>query len=50
MNIVLVHGIFNTGVVMRRLQRMLQDAGHQCSTPTLSPLMAVWVLFMPLTN
>ncbi|QLE86971.1 alpha/beta fold hydrolase [Shewanella sp. Scap07] len=37
MNIVLVHGIFNTGVVMRRLQRMLQDAGHQCSTPTLSP-------------
>ncbi|WP_394204460.1 esterase/lipase family protein [Shewanella waksmanii] len=37
MNIVLVHGIFNTGIVMGRMKRALQKYGHRCSTPTLSP-------------
>ncbi|ABV88943.1 esterase/lipase family protein [Shewanella pealeana] len=37
MKVVLVHGIFNTGHVMRLLQKRLQQAGHQCFSPTISP-------------
>ncbi|GIU19394.1 MULTISPECIES: lipase [unclassified Shewanella] len=37
MKVVLVHGIFNTGQVMRVLQRRLQQAGRQCFSPTISP-------------
>lgn len=37
MKVVLVHGIFNTGHVMHLLQKRLQQAGHQCFSPTLSP-------------
>ncbi|MCG9728510.1 alpha/beta fold hydrolase [Shewanella sp. Isolate13] len=37
MKVVLVHGIFNTGHVMRLLQKRLQQAGHECFAPTISP-------------
>ncbi|ABZ78256.1 PGAP1 family protein [Shewanella halifaxensis HAW-EB4] len=37
MKVVLVHGIFNTGHVMRWLQKRLQASGHECFTPTISP-------------
>ncbi|WP_299805731.1 alpha/beta fold hydrolase [uncultured Shewanella sp.] len=37
MKVVLVHGIFNTGHVMRVLQKRLQASGHECFSPTISP-------------
>ncbi|WP_028766481.1 esterase/lipase family protein [Shewanella fidelis] len=37
MKVVLVHGIFNTGHVMRVLQKRIQAAGHECFSPTISP-------------
>ncbi|MGS0674782.1 esterase/lipase family protein [Shewanella sp. 0m-4] len=37
MKVVLVHGIFNTGHVMRLLQKRLQASGHECFSPTISP-------------
>ena len=37
MKVVLVHGIFNTGHVMRVLQKRLQQTGHQCLSPTIAP-------------
>lgn len=37
MKVVLVHGIFNTGHVMRLLKKRLQQAGHECFSPTISP-------------
>ncbi|MGS0680396.1 esterase/lipase family protein [Shewanella sp. 125m-7] len=37
MKVVLVHGIFNTGHVMRWLQKRLQASGHECFSPTISP-------------
>lgn len=37
MKIVLVHGIFNTGHVMRWMQHQLTKAGHECFSPTIGP-------------
>ncbi|GIU41170.1 alpha/beta hydrolase [Shewanella sairae] len=36
MKVVLVHGIFNTGHVMGVLKRRIQQAGHECFSPTLA--------------
>lgn len=38
MKIVLVHGIFNTGRVLRWMKCQLEAQGHECFTPTLAPL------------
>lgn len=37
MKIVLVHGIFNTGRVMSRMQKIFEAEGHECFAPTLAP-------------
>ncbi|WOT04704.1 esterase/lipase family protein [Shewanella youngdeokensis] len=37
MKIVLVHGIFNTGFVMRWMHNQLAKAGHECFSPTVAP-------------
>ncbi|MCL1057249.1 lipase [Shewanella gelidimarina] len=37
MKIVLVHGIFNTGHVMRWMQQQFTRAGHECFSPTIAP-------------
>ena len=37
MNVLLVHGFWDTGNVFRRLQRELTAAGHRCFAPTLHP-------------
>ena len=37
MNIVLVHGIFDTGAVFKTLERELTMQGHHCFVPSLQP-------------
>lgn len=37
MKVVLVHGIWDTGRVFRRMAGYLSEAGHDCYTPELSP-------------
>jgi len=37
MNILLVHGIFDTGSIYRKLVRQLTARGHHCFAPSLSP-------------
>lgn len=37
MNIVLVHGIWDTGRIFRKLEAHLTDQGHQCFCPSLQP-------------
>lgn len=37
MNILLVHGIFDTGSIFCKLAGQLTDRGHRCFSPTLTP-------------
>ena len=37
MNIVLVHGIFDSGAIFKRLVCALEEQGHKCWVPTLKP-------------
>ena len=37
MDVVLVHGIFNRGGIMKRLARALEQRGHRCHVPSLKP-------------
>jgi triacylglycerol lipase len=37
MNVLLVHGIFDTGAIFRKLERDLTQQGHRCFSPSLHP-------------
>ena len=37
MDVVLVHGFFNRGGIMKRLARVLEQGGHRCHVPSLKP-------------
>ena len=37
MNVLFVHGFWDTGCVFRRLRKKLEAAGHTCYSPTLNP-------------
>jgi len=37
MNVVLIHGFWDTGDLFRQLKRRLESAGHKCFSPTLKP-------------
>jgi triacylglycerol lipase len=37
MNIVLVHGIFDSGSIFKKLEKKLTKRGHRCFTPSLQP-------------
>jgi triacylglycerol lipase len=37
MNILLVHGMFDTGAIFRRLVMKLSERGHRCFAPSLTP-------------
>jgi triacylglycerol lipase len=37
MNVVLLHGIFDTGRIFNKLERALEAEGHTCHAPTMQP-------------
>lgn len=50
MNVVMVHGIFDTGWIFNKIRRKLNAAGHQCFIATLKPNLGTCKLELLATN